>query len=55
MTFLRLNGQGFRPEPAEGVRMMEDLASGDVSEEAFAKWLPGLRQLEAGIWPARAG
>ncbi len=39
VTFLRLNGQGFRPDPAEGVRMMEDLASGEVSEEAFAKWL----------------
>lgn len=39
LTFLRLNGQGFRPAPAEGVRMMEDLAAGEVSEAAFARWL----------------
>lgn len=39
ITFLRLNGYSFRPEPAEGVRMMEDLASGDVSEADFATWL----------------
>ena len=41
LTFLRLNGLGFRPDPVEGVRMMEDLASGDVSEAAFAGWLEG--------------
>ena len=39
LTFLRLNGLGFRPDPAEGVRMMEDLASGDVTEAQFAAWL----------------
>lgn len=39
LTFLRLNGHGFRPDPAEGVRMMEDLASGKVSEAGFAAWL----------------
>ncbi|WP_374298271.1 type II toxin-antitoxin system death-on-curing family toxin [Paracoccus sp. (in: a-proteobacteria)] len=39
LTFLRLNGQGFRPEPVQGVRMMEDLAAGDVTEAAFAVWL----------------
>lgn len=38
-TFLRLNGLGFRPDPAEGVRMMEGLASGEISEAAFADWL----------------
>lgn len=38
-TFLRLNGFVFRPEPAEGVRMMEELASGEVSEAQFADWL----------------
>ena len=39
VTFLRLNGLGFRPDPAEGVRMMEGLASGDVTEARFAAWL----------------
>ncbi|RWR29859.1 type II toxin-antitoxin system death-on-curing family toxin [Sinirhodobacter populi] len=39
LTFLRLNGSGFRPMPAEGVRMMEDLASGAVDESRFADWL----------------
>ena len=39
VTFLRLNGLGFRPDPTEGVRMMEDLASGDVTEAQFAAWL----------------
>lgn len=39
LTFLRLNGLGFRPDPVQGVRMMEDLASGDVTEAAFAVWL----------------
>lgn len=39
LTFLRLNGLKMRPGPAEGVRMMEDLAAGEVEEEAFADWL----------------
>ena len=39
VTFLRLNGLGFRPDSAEGVRMMEGLASGDVTEARFAAWL----------------
>ena len=39
LTFLRLNGYSFRPEAIEGVRMMENLATGEVSESAFAKWL----------------
>lgn len=39
LTFLRLNGLGLRPMPAEGVRMMEDLASGAVDEPRFADWL----------------
>lgn len=38
-TFLRLNGITIRPEPAIGVRMMEDLASTQVSEDDFAAWL----------------
>lgn len=39
LTVLRLNGYGVRPSPIEGVRMMEDLASGQASEEGFARWL----------------
>lgn len=39
ITFLRLNGYSFRPSPIEGVRVMEDLAAGLVSEADFAKWL----------------
>jgi death on curing protein len=39
LTFLRLNGYAFRPPPIEGVKMMEDLASGQISETAFASWL----------------
>jgi len=38
-TFLRLNGYVFQPDPAEGVRMMEDLARNAVSEAEFAGWL----------------
>lgn len=39
VTFLRLNGYGFRPDPVEGVRKMEDLASGEITEANFASWL----------------
>lgn len=39
LAFLRLNGYAFRPPPVEGVKMMEDLASGQVSEAEVAKWL----------------
>ena len=45
LTFLRLNGFHFRPDPVEGVRMMEGLAAGEVSETAFATWL------ESGLMP----
>jgi len=41
-TFLRLNGVSLRPDPSMGVRMMEELASGQVSEDAFAAWLRDL-------------
>lgn len=41
-TFLRLNGFGMRPDPIDGVRAMEDLASGLMSEETFAVWLSKL-------------
>lgn len=37
-TFLRLNGHAFRPDPVQGVRMMEGLAAGDVTEAEFAAW-----------------
>jgi death-on-curing protein len=39
LTFLRLNGYSFRPPTIEGVRMMEDLATGRVGEADFAEWL----------------
>lgn len=39
ITFLRLNGFTFRPDPVDGVRAMEGLASGDVTEAEFAEWL----------------
>ncbi|MFC3170265.1 type II toxin-antitoxin system death-on-curing family toxin [Paracoccus fontiphilus] len=39
LTFLRLNGLGFRPDPVQGGRMMDDLASNDVTKAAFAAWL----------------
>ena len=42
-TFLRLNGFAVRPVPLDGVGAMEDLASGIISEEAFAEWLAGLK------------
>lgn len=46
LTFLRLNGYGFRPDPVAGVRMMEGLASGRIGEAAFAGWLSaGMRAL----------
>ena len=52
LTFLRLNGFGFRADPIQGVRMMEDLASGGVTVAAFAAWFQkgGWRRLE-GIRP----
>ena len=39
LTLLRLNGFGFRADPIQDVRMMEDLTSGGVTEAAFAAWL----------------
>ena len=42
LTFLRLNGQQMQPDPADGVRMMEDLAADKVTEAAFAVWLAAL-------------
>ena len=39
LTFLRLNGLSFRPDPVRGVAMMEGLATGDVTEAQFADWI----------------
>lgn len=47
-TFLRLNGLNLRPEPREGVRMMEDLASGAVTETSFSSWLRALAVQQEG-------
>lgn len=44
-TFLRLNSIAIRPDPEIGVRMMEDLASDQVSENDFAAWLRSLNTL----------
>ncbi len=41
-TFLRLNGHALRPDPFDGVRAMEALASGAMAEAAFAEWLAHL-------------
>ena len=41
-TFLRLNGFAMRPEPLEGVRAMEELAAGILSEAEFGLWLAKL-------------
>jgi death on curing protein len=38
-TFLRMNGHPLRPEPRAGVRMMENLASGVLTEKDFSEWL----------------
>lgn len=38
-TFLRLNGYYLRPDPVEGVMVMEDLAADKLSETAFRDWL----------------
>lgn len=37
-TFLRLNGVAIRPDPAQGVAMMEKLAAGEFGERDFADW-----------------
>ncbi len=39
LTFLRLNGFAFRPDPDEGLEMTEGLAMSVVTEAEFAKWL----------------
>ncbi|MBP7001457.1 type II toxin-antitoxin system death-on-curing family toxin [Amaricoccus sp.] len=48
LAFLRLNGQAFRPETQEGLRMVEGLASGAVRKPEFARWLGhGMRPVAA--------
>jgi len=44
LTFLRLNNVMARPDPARGVRMMEGLAAGEVTEGRFAEWLARIAQ-----------
>jgi death-on-curing protein len=39
LTFLRLNGYAFCPDPVEGVRMMEDLDPRKIDETSFAAWV----------------
>ena len=39
VTFLRLNGWHFETEPAEGVAVIEGLASNAITEEKFEDWL----------------
>ncbi len=39
VTFLRVNGFSFCPDPVEGLRMMEGLAQGTVSEAELAGWV----------------
>jgi death-on-curing protein len=39
LTFLRLNGYAFLPNPAKGVQMMEGLAADQIDETEFANWL----------------
>ncbi len=39
LTFLRLNGHAFLPDPTKGVLMMEGLAAGQIDETEFANWV----------------
>ena len=41
VSFLRLNGHALRPEPIDGVRMMQDLAASEIPEMVFAAWMRG--------------
>ncbi len=38
-VFLRKNGVGFSPDPAQATAMMLSLAAGEVSEESLARWI----------------
>lgn len=39
VTFLRLNGFEFRPDPTEGLPIVENLAHDVLSEDDFAQWM----------------
>jgi death-on-curing protein len=39
VTFLRLNGYQFTTSPTNGLRFMEGIATGEVTELQFASWL----------------
>jgi len=39
VTFLRLNGYQFKTSPTDGLRFMEGIATGEVTELQFASWL----------------
>ncbi len=39
VTYLRLNGYAFRPDPVQGVQVMEGLADSSITESQFADWL----------------
>lgn len=39
MVFLRLNGIPFAPDPAEATAAMQALASGEVDEAGFTRWI----------------
>lgn len=39
MTFLRLNGIRFAPEPAHATAIILSLAAGEVSEESLTRWI----------------
>ncbi|HET9698185.1 MAG TPA: type II toxin-antitoxin system death-on-curing family toxin [Terriglobales bacterium] len=38
-TFLKINGMVVTAEPTERYRMFEGLASGEITEQRFTKWL----------------
>ncbi len=39
MTFLRLNGVPFAPDPAQATVIILSLAAGEVSEASLARWI----------------
>ena len=39
LTFMRMNGWSFRPDPIEGVQAMENLATDQLSEDDLISWL----------------
>jgi len=39
MTFLRRNGIGFAPDPAQATIIIRSLAAGEVSEESLTRWI----------------